>query len=240
MKIILTTLNSKFIHTSLSIRYLKSYCKDIPIKTMEFTINQNLDYIVGELYKEEPDIIGFSTYIWNREETFKICETLKLINPNIKIILGGPEVSFDGENVLKTQSYIDFIIYGEGEVSFCELLEKIKNKEEDYNTINGLIYRDCGEVQINPPRVLIQNLDIIPSPYENLEENLQNKIVYYESSRGCPFNCQFCLSSTIKGVRYFSIERVKRDLGILIDANVGQVKFVDRTFNANKKNMPWK
>ncbi len=124
---------------------------------MEFTINQNLDYIVGELYKEEPDIIGFSTYIWNREETFKICETLKLINPNIKIILGGPEVSFDGENVLKTQSYIDFIIYGgEGEVSFCELLEKIKNKEEDYNTINGLIYRDCGEVQINPPRVLIQ------------------------------------------------------------------------------------
>ena len=235
MKIILTTLNSKFIHTSLSIRYLKSYCKDIPIKTLEFTINQNLAYIVGELYKEEADIIGFSTYIWNREETFRICETLKLINPNIKIVLGGPEVSFDGENILKSHSYIDFIIYGEGEVSFCELLEKIKNREEDYNNIKGLIYRDNGEIRTNPPRGLIEDLDIIPSPYEDLKEDLQNKIIYYESSRGCPFNCQFCLSSTIKGVRYFSIERVKRDLEILIDAKVGQVKFVDRTFNANKK-----
>jgi hypothetical protein len=206
----------------------------MPIKTMEFTINQNLDYIVGELYKEEPDIIGFSTYIWNREETLKICETLKLINPNIKIILGGPEVSFDGDKILNDYPFIDFIIYGEGEVSFHQLLERLITHKEDYN-INGLIYRKGEEIIVNPPMELIRDLDLIPSPYVNLKEDLENKIVYYESSRGCPFNCKFCLSSTIKGVRYFSMERVKEDLEILINANVGQVKFVDRTFNANKK-----
>ncbi|MCF6462103.1 cobalamin-dependent protein, partial [Clostridium sp. Cult1] len=97
MNIVLTTLNSKFIHSALSIRYLKSYSQDIaPIELMEFTVNQNLDYIVGEIYKKDPDIIGFSTYIWNREETFQICEVLKIIKPKLKIILGGPEVSFDG------------------------------------------------------------------------------------------------------------------------------------------------
>lgn len=235
MKIILTTLNSKFIHSSLSIRYLRSYSKSIPIELAEFTINQNLDYIVGELYKKRPDVIGFSTYIWNREETLQICETIKIIDPGIKIILGGPEVSFDGDKILKDHWFIDFIIYGEGEVSFNQLLERIIDGGLKFHDINGLIYRNGEEIIKNPPRELIQNLDSIPSPYRNLEDDFENKIVYFESSRGCPFNCQFCLSSTIKGVRYFNIDRVKDDLERLIDANVGQVKFVDRTFNANKK-----
>ena len=235
MKIILTTLNSKFIHTSLSIRYLKSYCQNIPMEIMEFTINQNLDYIVGELYKKRPNIVGFSTYIWNREETFRICESLKIIDPNILIVLGGPEVSFDGDEILENFPFIDFIIYGEGEVSFKQFLETILNDERDFHNINGLIYRNGEKVIVNPPRELLQDLDSIPSPYKNLEDDFENKIVYYESSRGCPFNCQFCLSSTIKGVRYFNIQRVKEDLEILINGNVGQVKFVDRTFNANKK-----
>ncbi len=235
MKIILTTLNSKFIHSSLSIRYLKAYAKNIPIELMEFTINQNLDYIVGELYKKKPDVIGFSTYIWNREETLKICETIKIIDPSIKIILGGPEVSFDGDEILKDSWFIDFIIYGEGEVSFKELIERIIAGGTEFSDIKGLIFRNGENIIKNPPREFIENLDSIPSPYRDLNDNFKNKIVYFESSRGCPFNCQFCLSSTIKGVRYFNIDRVKEDLGILIDANVGQVKFVDRTFNANKK-----
>ena len=236
MKTILTTLNASYIHSSLSIRYLKAYSKDISnIKLMEFTINQNIDYIVGELYKEKPDIIGFSTYIWNREEILKICEMIKIINPDIKIILGGPEVSFDGVQILVENSFIDFIIFGEGEITLRELLSSIINKKDDYENISGLIYRDGNSIVQNTPRPLIKELDIIPSPYEEVGNDFENKIVYFESSRGCPFNCQFCLSSTIKGVRYFSIDRVKEDLGKLIDAKVRQVKFVDRTFNANKK-----
>lgn len=236
MKTILTTLNASYIHSSLSIRYLKAYSKDISnIKLMEFTINQNIDYIVGELYKEKPDIIGFSTYIWNREEILKICEMIKIINPDIKIILGGPEVSFDGVQILVENSLIDFIIFGEGEITLRELLSSIIDKKDDYENISGLIYRDGNSIVQNTPRPLIEELDIIPSPYEEVGNDFENKIVYFESSRGCPFNCQFCLSSTIKGVRYFSIDRVKEDLGKLIDAKVRQVKFVDRTFNANKK-----
>lgn len=236
MKTILTTLNASYIHSSLSIRYLKAYSKDISnIKLMEFTINQNIDYIVGELYKEKPDIIGFSTYIWNREEILKICEMIKIINPDIKIILGGPEVSFDGVQILVENSFIDFIIFGEGEITLRELLSSIIDKKDDYENISGLIYRDGNSIVQNTPRPLIKELDIIPSPYEEVGNDFENKIVYFESSRGCPFNCQFCLSSTIKGVRYFSIDRVKEDLGKLIDAKVRQVKFVDRTFNANKK-----
>lgn len=235
MKIILTTLNSKFIHTALSIRYLKSYCQDIPMELMEFTINQNLDYIVGEIYKKKPDLVCFSTYIWNRDETLQIAESLKIIDPTIQILLGGPEVSFDGREILGKYPFIDFIIYGEGEVSFQEFLQNRIDGKKDLDAINGLIFREGERIIVNPPRALLQNLDSIPSPYKNLEDNFKNKIVYYESSRGCPFNCQFCLSSTIKGVRYFNIERVKEDLGILIDAGVDQVKFVDRTFNANKQ-----
>lgn len=236
MNIILTTLNSKFIHSALSIRYLKSYSEDIaPIELMEFTINQKLDYIVGEIYKKDPDIIGFSTYIWNREETLQICEVLKIIKPELKIILGGPEVSFDGDNILKKHWFIDFIIYGEGEITFKELLINLIEGKDDYSEINGIIYRQEGLVIQNPPRPLIKNLDFIPSPFKDMGDGFKHKIIYFESSRGCPFNCQFCLSSTIKGVRYFSLDRVKEDLNRIIKAQVKQVKFVDRTFNANKK-----
>jgi radical SAM superfamily enzyme YgiQ (UPF0313 family) len=235
MKTILTTLNSKFIHSALSIRYLKAYSKEIPIELMEFTINQNIDYIVGEIYKKKPDIIGFSTYIWNRDETLKVCEMLKIVSSNTKIILGGPEVSFDGDELLQKYWFVDFIVYGEGEETFEKLLKTIINENHDYDDINGLIYREGDKVIKNSPRVLIHNLDSIPSPYRDIEDDFRNKIVYFESSRGCPFNCQFCLSSTIKGVRYFSLDRVKEDLGRLIDAKVKQVKFVDRTFNANKE-----
>ncbi|MBU5427295.1 B12-binding domain-containing radical SAM protein [Tissierella pigra] len=235
MKIILTTLNSKFIHSCLSIRYLKEYIRDlIPIEIKEYTINQNTDFIASDIFKENPDIIGFSTYIWNLTETLEICEILKIVKPEIKIILGGPEVSFDGENILKDNPSIDFIVYGEGEETFKELVETLIKNGEKFDNIKGLIYRNNNGVVINSPRPLIKDLNAIPSPYKNIGNEFRNKIVYFESSRGCPFGCEFCLSSTIKGVRYFSIDRIKEELGILIDANVKQVKFVDRTFNANK------
>ncbi len=237
MKLILTSLNSKFIHSCLSIRYLEGMVKDlVETETREYTINQNIDYIVSELYEENPDIIGFSTYIWNLNETLEICEILKKVRPNIKILLGGPEVSYDGPSLMEKNPDIDYIIYGEGEESIREFIIGLKEGKSLLG-INGLIYRDEDKIVENPPRQLLKDLDLIPSPYSgrDIGEELENKIIYYESSRGCPFNCKFCLSSTIKGVRYFPLERVKEELGLLIDWKVKQVKFVDRTFNANKK-----
>ncbi len=235
MKIILSTLNSKFIHSCLAIRYLQGYVEDlIHIDIKEYTINQSIDFITSDLYKENPDIIGFSTYIWNLTETLKICKILKIVNPKLKIILGGPEVSFDGEKILEDNPFIDFIIYGEGEETFREFIESLIKSNGDYKNIQGLIYSQGNKIIKNPPRPLIKDLNIIPSPYKNIGNEFENKIVYFESSRGCPFNCEFCLSSTIKGVRYFGIDRVKEELNNLIEGKVKQVKFVDRTFNANK------
>lgn len=236
MKTIITTLNSKFIHSSLSIRYLQSTINDIPnVEMQEYTINQNADFIAGEIYKQRPDIVVFSCYIWNLENTLTICESLKIVKPDIKIILGGPEVSFDGKELLKKHEYIDFIVFGEGEETFKELMINIIDNDNDFRKIKGLIHREEDKIIVNEPRPFIQNLDIIPSPYDYMPKGLENKIVYFESSRGCPFNCKFCLSSTIKGVRFFSLDRVKSDLGKLIDRKVRQVKFVDRTFNTNKE-----
>lgn len=238
MKIILSSLNSKYIHSNLAIRYLDKYVEDIAdVETLEYTINQSIDFIVSEIYKKKPDIIGFSTYIWNIEETLKICEILKMVLPNIKIILGGPEVSFDGRQILEEKLYIDFIIYGEGELTFKELVQNFISNSQDYKHILGLIYRQRESIYKNGVRPLIKKLDTIPSPYLHIGSQFENKIVYYESSRGCPFGCEFCLSSTIDGVRYFGIDRVTKDLEKLIEGNVNQVKFIDRTFNANKKHI---
>lgn len=236
MKAMLTTLNSKFIHSNLAIRYLSGYVKDImDMEVCEFTINQNIDFIVAEIYKSNPDIIGFSTYIWNLRETLMICDILKNVKPNIITVLGGPEVSFDGEELMRDNPYIDFIIYGEGEETFREFIQHIVKKEEDFSNIPGLILRNEDKIIKNRDRKLIENLNKIPSPYRDIGDEFKDRIVYYESSRGCPFNCKFCLSSSIKGVRYFDIERVKKDLICLIEGKVRQVKFVDRTFNANKR-----
>lgn len=235
MKYLLSTLNSKFIHSNLAIRYLEKVAEDlVKIELEEYTINQSTKYIASDIFKKNPDIVGFSTYIWNIEETLEICEILKLVKPNIKIFLGGPEVSFEGEKILGESKAIDYIIYGEGEDTFRDFILYLKGNK-DIENIDGIIYRKNGSIAKNKERELIRDLNIIPSPYEKIDSNLENKIIYYESSRGCPFNCKFCLSSTIKGVRFLDLERVKRDLDNLIDSRVGQVKFVDRTFNANKE-----
>lgn len=234
MKMILVSLNSKYIHSNLAIRYLSKYVldtKDVDIH--EFTINQNSNFIASEIYKLSPNFIGFSTYIWNLNESLRVCKILKKVKPELRILLGGPEVSYDGEKIMENNPYIDYVIYGEGEESFKQFVKAIDDNKDLCN-IKGLIYRKGNKVIKNKERDLIHDLNTIPFPYGDIDE-LENRIVYYESSRGCPFNCQYCLSSTIRGLRFFSVERVKRDLAVLMETNVKQVKFVDRTFNANEK-----
>lgn len=236
MDTLIVTLNSKYIHSNLAIRYLKRFVEDIEdVGILEFTINQNIDFIASEIYKQEKELVVFSVYIWNIKETLKICKILKTVKPELKIALGGPEVSYDIKQHMESYEYIDFIMFGEGEETFREFILENQKTEKDYKGIDGLAFRNEGEAVVNSPRKLMEDLNIIPSPYEEKTDEFKNKIVYYESSRGCPFGCKFCLSSTIRGVRYFDIDRVKRDLKNLIDMGVRQVKFVDRTFNANKK-----
>ena len=238
MKILLTTLNSKFIHTNLAIRYLKQMVKDIEdinVDIREYTINNELDFILKDIYTNNYDVILFSTYIWNVNDIVKLCNNLKKVKPNIKIALGGPEVTYDSEEAMKKYDFIDYILYGEGELIFRDFTKNLIGdmKIED---VDGIVYRSNDSIITNKPMKLLENLDLIPSPYEELDKKeYENRIVYYETSRGCPFNCQYCLSSAIEGLRYFSIDRVKKDLKKLIDARVSQIKFIDRTFNANKK-----
>lgn len=232
MKILLTTLNSKFVHSNLAIRYLRAFCRDLPVETqlMEFNINQNLDYIMAEIYKTQADLVGFSCYIWNIIPTLQLCSNLKKVAPRMTIVLGGPEVSFDPENLLHDHPHLEYIVFGEGEETFHELVDTLLQGKE-VGSIPGLAFRRGGEICVGPERPLMMDLDRIPSPYTDGFEELENRLTYYESSRGCPFNCQYCLSSTLKGVRTFSRERIESDLRILIQAGVRKVKFVDRIFN---------
>lgn len=238
MKILLTTLNSKFIHTNLAIRYLNQMVKDIEdidVDIREYTINNELDFILKDIYVNNYDVILFSTYIWNVNDIVKICNNLKKVNKNVKIALGGPEVTYDSEESMRKYDFLDYILYGEGELVFRDFVKSLKG-DIDIKDVNGIVYRNNGDIVKNKPMKDIENLDIIPSPYVDLNKaEYENRIVYYETSRGCPFNCQYCLSSTLQGLRYFSIDRVKSDLKALIDARVSQIKFIDRTFNANKK-----
>ncbi len=232
MKVLLTTLNSKYVQSNLAIRYLRAYCAELPIKIVlkEYNINQQLDYVLAEIYKIGADLIGFSCYLWNITPILQLCDSLRKVAPEIKIVLGGPEVSFDPESILQENQYIDYIVRGEGEETFYELLT-ILLEESSPEQIPGIVYIRDDVVVSGPERSLIANLDQIPSPFLDYLEEFQNKLVYYESSRGCPFNCQYCLSSTFQGVRTFSMDRIKNDLLQLIEAEVPRVKFVDRTFN---------
>lgn len=241
MKTLVTTLNSKFIHTALSVRYLERYYKAYKgsLKTTvtmeEFTINNQLDEIVEEIAIGNYDLVTFSCYIWNIEQTLKIAETLKKIKPSIKILLGGPEVSHETKELMDNYHFIDYVLIGEGEESFLQFVSALENNK-DLMGVSGLCFRQENEVVQNLFDPLSNAIitERLPFPYESFE-GLDHKILYYESSRGCPYNCKYCLSSTIKGVRYFPMEKVQRDLKIFIDNKVMQVKFVDRTFNADRK-----
>lgn len=233
MKILLTAINSKFVHSNLAVRYLRAYTKDLDYdcKIREFSINDREEHILKEIIEEKPDVVAISTYIWNVEMAIRLANLIKLVDKNIEILYGGPEVSYDSRLFLK-ENVGEYVIEGEGEKTYREFVEyKLGTKKVE--DIKGLHYKKDGEVHSNGSRPLM-SLDEVVFPYEE-DEDLNNKIVYYEGSRGCPFNCKYCLSSTTHGVRFHSIDRVLRELQFFIDKKVKLVKFVDRTFNCNHK-----
>jgi len=238
MKTLIVSLNSKYIHSSLAAWYLKAYCEDCcdDVKVLESTINDSPDSVLSAIYLEKADVVGFSCYIWNIEAVLKLAGNLKKVSPDVRILLGGPEVSFDAKKMMEENGFIDFIISGEGEIPFRKLLEQLASGVWKPDEIDGLTYRDSGRIISNKPGSWIENLDSIPSPYtDEMLDAVGKRIMYFEASRGCPFSCAYCLSSTFEGVRNFSMERVKEDLKKLMKAGVKLVKFVDRTFNCNRK-----
>ena len=233
MKILLTALNSKFVHSNLAVRYLRAFTKDMPYECAikEFSINDREENILKEIIREKADVVAFSTYIWNVEMVERISNLIKLVDPNIEVLYGGPEVSYDSR-VFLSEFEGDYVIEGEGEKTYREFVE-YKLGLREIEDIRGLHYKVNNKVLSNVSRPLM-SMDEIVFPYEE-DEDLSNKIVYYEGSRGCPFNCKYCLSSTTHGVRFHSIERVLSELQFFIDKGVRLVKFVDRTFNCNHK-----
>ena len=234
MKTLLVGINSKFIHSNLAVRYLKAYTKKLNYESeiLEVTINDSIENIVRAIILKKPNIVGFSTYIWNLEYVEKISRIIKEIDSNIEIFYGGPEVSYDSLSFL-SNSAGDYVIEGEGEETFYEFM-KNKINGDSLNSIKGLyIKNQDGSINYAGQRALI-DMNSIVFPY-NDKDDLKNKIVYYEASRGCPFRCKYCLSSTTHGVRFLPVERVKRELKFLIDQDVKLIKFVDRTFNCNSK-----
>ncbi|WP_409299314.1 B12-binding domain-containing radical SAM protein [Peribacillus sp. SCS-26] len=235
MNIICTTLNAKYIHTSLSIRYLKACAEpEYNVGIAEYTIKDPAINIVTDLYNKNPDVIGFSCYIWNIEETIKVISILKKIKPELTIILGGPEVTYDAIHWLDRIPEADFIVIGEGEASFKQLLIQLDGSR-DFSAIPGLAYRVDGKHKIQPGAAKL-DLREMPSPYRFVEDipHLSKRVIYIETSRGCPFSCQFCLSSIEVGVRYFDREKVKEDIRYLLANGAKTIKFVDRTFNISR------
>lgn len=240
MKILLMTLNSKFIHSNLAIKYIERYWREnheseynmIELDVKEYTINNDMDHILRDIHKGRYDAVFASAYIWNIDPLSIIFSNYKEINPKSLIIFGGPEVSYDPVDQLLKHDYLDGVICGEGEHSFSELL--IQFSKEGVNLegafIKGMSTRSHP---ISAEVIKIDDLDSIPFPYVDLKE-YDNRIVYYESSRGCPYSCSYCLSAASRGVRYFSLERVFSDMNFFLEAKIPQVKFVDRTFNINK------
>lgn len=235
MNIVVSTLNAKYIHTSLAIRHLKAYAEpEFHIEMAEYTINDPVMNIVTDLYSKKPDVIGFSCYIWNIEETIKVIKMLKKINQNLTIILGGPEVTYDVLEWLERIPEVDFIVIGEGEETFKQLLIKLEG-DQKYEQVNGIGFKKEGQISITPQQNKV-NLAELPSPYRFQEDlpQLSKRITYIETSRGCPFSCQFCLSSIEIGVRYFDREKIKEDIRYLMKNGTKTIKFVDRTFNISR------
>ena len=233
MKIILTTLNAKYIHTSLALRTIAGVCGKFSPEIREFTVSDNIDSIIASLHREKADVIAFSCYIWNIEKVLYIAQTLKEVNPSVKIVLGGHEVSHDSREVLAENPYIDFVISGEGEKAFPLLLDALSGKSS-LSDVPSLTYREGGEISSNPIAIG-GDINEYPFAYDESIREYKGKIIYYESSRGCPFNCSYCLSGDNRRVSFLDIDRVKKELLFFIENDVPLVKFVDRTFNADKK-----
>ena len=235
MNVVLSTLNSKFIHSSLALRYLKAYgeAHGQAYDIVEYTINMPVLHILSDITEHAIDVLGFACYIWNIEMTLHVVDMVKSVRPDIKIVLGGPEVSFTADELLERCPNIDCIVQGEGEESFHALVTALQLGNDGLDpVIPGVRGRRDGSILGSAEAVEVRDLSTIPFPYtEEDMEDLEHKIIYYESSRGCPFSCQYCLSGNKNTVRFFPQERTLEELQWFIDHGVKQVKFVDRTFN---------
>lgn len=236
MKVLLGAVNAKYIHSNLAVYCLKAYAEKYgdtsdEISIGEYTINQQLDEILRDIYKRKPDMLCLSCYIWNLTYVEEICREIKKVMPQIIIWIGGPEVSYDGVKVLERLPEVDGVMKGEGEQTFCDLLHFYQEKTADgFQNMKGIVYREqTGQIVENEWRKTM-DLSKVPFVYENMEL-FEHKIIYYETSRGCPFSCSYCLSSIDKCLRFRDLELVKKELQFFIDHKVPQVKFVDRTFN---------
>lgn len=242
MKFLLVAINAKYIHSNPAVYSMKAYVGEEAGKSVEiaeYTINQYGRDILADIYRKKPDVIGFSCYIWNWDMVQELLAELPKVLPGTKLWLGGPEVSFDAPEILKKYPQLSGIMVGEGEVTFRELLdyyretdvqkEMPENARKTLAEIAGL----CLPQGYTAPRELT-DLSEIPFLYsEDNKANFENRIIYYESSRGCPYRCSYCLSSVDKKVRFRELELVKKELQFFLDAKVPQVKFVDRTFNCS-------
>ena len=236
MKVVIACLNSKYIHSSLAPWCLasgvKAYCdKDVVFKVVEATINGDIKDVTKRIIDENPDVVSFSCYIWNIIKTLEACSLIKE-KLNCKIVVGGPEVSYRAEDVLNKYSFIDYVLQGEGEETFPELINKINNSVDVFS-VPGLAYRNGEDIIKNEEK----NYTGTPvSPYiDEYFENLNGRICYIETSRGCPYRCAYCLSGRCSPLRFFDLEQVKNDIVRLSNSGTKTVKFVDRTFNANSK-----
>lgn len=241
MKILLTAINAKYIHSNLAVYNLRAYAqkygrnKQAIIELAEYTINQQMDEILMDLYRRKPDVLALSCYIWNIEYVKEAIVEIHKLYPEMPIWVGGPEVSYCAESLLHEMPELTGVMMGEGEETFTELVEYYEdempeNKRED---IRGIAYRKDGEICVTEYRPIL-DLTTVPFVYDEIHE-FENKIIYYESSRGCPFSCSYCLSSIDKKLRFRDTEVVKQELGKFLNHRVKQVKFVDRTFNCNHK-----
>ena len=244
MKVLLTAVNAKYIHSNLAIYSMKAYaeqkgCPGAEIQLAEYTINQQQDGILRGIYEKKPDLLCFSCYIWNISFVRELIRDVKKILPKTRIWVGGPEVSYDAEDFLKEMPQVTGVICGEGEETFAEVVrtyaqcEKQEQEPGKLADVPGIVYRD-GEKLVFTGNRDILNMDELVFPYENLSL-FEHKIIYYESSRGCPFSCSYCLSSIDKKLRFRSVFLVKKELQFFLDHQVPQVKFVDRTFNCKKE-----
>ncbi len=235
-KILLIAINAKYIHSNLAVHSLKAYAQEYQdfIEIAEYTINHRVSYLLQEIYKQKPDILCFSCYIWNLRQVQELIVDLHKLLPQVPIWVGGPEVSYEPEQFLREYPMVTGVMLGEGEASFRHLCAHYLHKIEAgaLPQIPGLLFYRAEEGFVRtPPRPPLP-MDDLPFCYASLEA-FENRIIYYETSRGCPFSCSYCLSSIEKGLRFRSLSLVREELQFFLDHRVPQVKFVDRTFNCS-------
>lgn len=234
MQVLLCAINAKYIHSNLAVLYLRQAALRAGFDSVirEFSINEPVGYILSELHRHRPDVVAFSCYIWNIEMVLKLSADIKKINPQCAVILGGPEVSFCAEEIQAAHPGVDYVISGEGEAVWPLLLAALQ-QGEIHPRLPGVAFR-VEQVPVSQgSSPLVAPLDDLPYPYEGMDQ-IQRQILYYESSRGCPFKCSYCISSLQSGVRFMSLHRVKTDLEHMNALKPLEIKFVDRTFNCDQ------